>query len=118
MVVSVEQTVATLRARAAAQHAAQQTRARAVRDLLVRAVGAHAPPGAKVWLIGSLAWGGFGAHSDIDLVVQDVPAHLATRLEVDLLRAVALPVDVMRFEDLSASFRARVVQEGVVLHGT
>lgn len=117
MTVTVEQAVATLRARAALARGVCAALAAATRERLVAAVAAHLPPYAKAWLIGSLAWGGFGAHSDIDVVVRGVAPADATRLELALTRAVSWPVELLRFEELPASFGARVEREGIPLHG-
>jgi predicted nucleotidyltransferase len=68
-------------------------------------------------LIGSLAWGGFGELSDVDVVLKGARAEQASRLEVLLTRILRLPVEVLRLEELPQSFRARVVQEGTRLHG-
>lgn len=117
MAVSVDQTVATLRARASARRAAQEARAALVRDRLLQLLRSHLPSGTKAWLIGSLAWGGFGEHSDIDLVLAAADASLASRLELLLTRELDVPVDLLRAEDLPASFRQRVEREGVACHG-
>ena len=117
MTVSVDQTVATLRARAKAQRAAQEARAQAVRDRLMQGLRLHLPPGTKAWLIGSLAWGGFGEHSDVDLVLLGADSPSASRLEMSLTRDLAVPVEVLRAEELPASFRARVEQDGIVCDG-
>jgi predicted nucleotidyltransferase len=116
MTVSVEQTVATLRERAARARIASAERAAAARERLLAAVSAHLPTHAEAWLIGSLAWGGFGEHSDVDVVVRNTSAVEATRLELALTRVVGVPVDLLRFEDLPAAFGARVEHEGIPLH--
>ncbi len=118
MTVSVEQTVATLRARATARRAAQDARAQAVRDRLLRSLRAHLPPTTKAWLIGSLAWGGFGERSDVDLVLHGADSGFACRLELLLTRELDVPVDVLRAEDLPATFRQRVERDGIPCHGS
>ena len=80
-------------------------------------MAAELPPRTEAWLIGSLAWGGFGEHSDIDVVVRGLAPPAATRLELALLRAVAWAVEVLRFEELPVSFGERILREGIVLHG-
>lgn len=117
MTVSVEQTVATLRARASARRAAQEAHAKTVRDRLLHCLGSHLPAGSRAWLIGSLAWGGFGEHSDVDLVLHGADSEFASRLEMLLTRELDVPVEVLRFEDLPATFRQRIEREGVACHG-
>lgn len=117
MTVSVEQTVATLRERAAQARAARSALAAATRAQLLGAIALHLPPRVDAWLIGSLAWGGFGEHSDIDVVVRGASPSAATRLEIALTRDVRCSTEVLRFEDLPASFRAHVEREGIALYG-
>ena len=117
MTVTTEQTLATLRKRAAAARAAREAVAADVRSRVVEHMTAQLPPGTSAWLIGSLAWGGFGERSDIDVVLQGASPEQACRLEVDLTRALRLPVDMLRFEELPDSFRERVVQQGIRLDG-
>lgn len=74
-------------------------------------------PGIDAWLIGSLAWGGFGERSDIDVVLRGATPEQACRLEVLLTHDLRLPVDMLRLEELPDSFRERVVNQGVLLHG-
>ena len=70
MAVSVEQTVATLRARASALRAAWELRRTDLRERLSRSLRTSLPAGVEARLIGSLVWAGFGEHSDIDLVLR------------------------------------------------
>ncbi len=117
MVVSVEQTVATLRARVSTERAARELRAKVVRDRLMQSLRSELIPGTRAWLIGSLAWGGFGDHSDVDLVLRGADPAFASRLEMLLTRELDVPVEVLRIEDLPASFRERVERDGVQCHG-
>jgi predicted nucleotidyltransferase len=117
MAVSVEQTVATLRARASALRAAWELRRTDLRERLSRSLRTSLPAGVEARLIGSLAWGGFGEHSDIDLVLRGADSSLASRLELQLTRELEVPVEVLRIEELPASFRERVEREGVDCHG-
>lgn len=72
-------------------------------------------PFMRAWLIGTLAWGGFGERSDVDVVVEGLDErdfiplwdHLTVRLETR--------VDLMRLEDLEAGFVRRIFDEGEVL---
>lgn len=118
MAVSVEQTIATLRARASAERTARELRTATLRERLTRCVVAELQPGVEAWLIGSLAWGGFGDHSDIDLVLRGADGALATRLEMWLTRELEVPVEVLHIEQLPAAFRDRIEREGIRLHGS
>jgi septal ring factor EnvC (AmiA/AmiB activator) len=55
MSVSVTQTLATLRGRAAQARAARAAQAATARERLSEAVATHLPAGVEAWLIGSLA---------------------------------------------------------------
>ena len=67
------------------------------------------------WLIGSLAWGGFGRRSDIDVVVRGAAPGRAGELWAALTDALGVPIDVLRLESLPEAFRRRVLAEGVRL---
>jgi predicted nucleotidyltransferase len=75
------------------------------------------PSGARAWLIGSLAWGGFGERSDIDVVLSGVAPAAATLIEENIARAAGVEVDILHLEDLPDSFRQRVEQEGIGVRG-
>ncbi len=84
-----------------------------VRASLLRALADAPPPSPRrQWLIGSLAWGGFGEGSDVDLVVEGLDAAEASALTAHLIFALPVPAHVLRLEELSPSFRARVLAEG------
>ena len=88
-----------------------------MRDRAVAVVRGLLPAGGRAWLIGSLAWGGFGARSDVDLVLAGVDGQIATSIEVTLSTALGIEVDQLTFESLPPSFRARVEREGLAIHG-
>lgn len=67
----------------------------------------------RAWLIGSLAWGGFGERSDIDLVVERLGVDAATLLAEQLADATGRAVDVLVLDSLPASFRQRILDEGI-----
>jgi predicted nucleotidyltransferase len=67
------------------------------------------------WLIGSLAWGGHGAHSDVDVVVCGVASDALTAVAAALAERLGDDVDVLRLEALPESFRRRVLEKGVRL---
>ncbi len=117
MAVTIEQALATLRARAAKAQAGREVVAARTREQLAIAIEDLLPDDADAWLIGSLAWGGFGEHSDIDVVLRGCSAKTACRVEVALTTALRVAVEVLRFEELPAEFRERVEREGVRLHG-
>ena len=75
------------------------------------------PRKGRAWLIGSLAWGGFGAHSDVDLVLDGVDSDVALALERAVSATANRPVDVLELAELSEGLRGRVELEGLALHG-
>jgi len=95
----------------------EESIAASTRALVTEEVRARLAPGGRAWLIGSLAWGGFGVRSDVDLVLNGVPAEVAVELERAVARAAKAPVDLLILETLPAAFRARVEREGLTLHG-
>ena len=68
-------------------------------------------------MIGSLAWGGFVAHSDVDLVLDGVDSDVALALERAVSATANRPVDVLELAELSEALRGRVELEGLALHG-
>ncbi len=118
MQITPKQTAETLRRRSAEARARAESHARAARERTLEVVKALLPRGARAWLIGSLAWGGFGERSDVDLVLDGVDARASTAIEVAVCRSVLAEVDLLAFASLPASFRARVEREGVAIHGS
>jgi predicted nucleotidyltransferase len=116
MPVTPESAAASLTRREALERVQREQRAASLRDRARAIVRHHLPAGARAWLIGSLAWGGFGEGSDVDVVVEQVPAQDAARLEVALVRALRIDADVLHLEELPEPFRERVRREGVPLH--
>ena len=72
----------------------------------------------RAWLIGSLAHGHFGVRSDVDLVVEGLPAHELPAMWNELCELLDLHVDLLRLEELPATFRERVLREGLPFHVT
>lgn len=72
-------------------------------------------PALRGWLFGSLVWGGFDKHSDIDIAVAGLsPAdevRLWTRLEIATGRAV----DLLSLSTMPAPFAGRVTGSGIAL---
>lgn len=108
------------------RHRASMAQLGAGREALRTAVGpawARACAEVKVrplraWLIGSLAWGGFGAESDVDVVVEGLTPEQEVALWSALEGALAHAVDLLRLEDLEAAFQQRVRDEGLALDVT
>lgn len=80
-------------------------------DLLVRRFKAR-----RVWLVGSLAVGGFSETSDIDLVVEGLRPSLLLRAGAELERAAReFRVDLIPFEEAAESLRKVVREQGELI---
>jgi predicted nucleotidyltransferase len=90
-------------------------REEATRGAVTAVVREFLRPGERAWLIGSLAWGGFGVRSDVDVVVSGLTPERGLELEVLVGSAANAPVDLLVLEHLPPPFRARVEQEGFAL---
>jgi predicted nucleotidyltransferase len=117
MPTSPHDTVVTLQQRSARAREAALKRAGEVRAQVVALVRGQLPAGARAWLVGSLAWGGFGEHSDVDLVLDGVSGPLATAIEIAVTKVAGVEVDLLAWYALSPSFQSRVQQEGLAIHG-
>ncbi len=117
MAVDAPRAARTLRQREARARGERELRARAAREELGRRLATCLPEHARAWLIGSLAWGGFGTRSDIDVVVERLSEAEATQLEGSLGVIEGAAVEVLRLEELPPAFRARVKREGARLDG-
>lgn len=115
--ISTSATQARLDARAREARARREAHEAATRAQVLALLRATLPPEASAWLIGSLAWGGFGERSDVDVVVRGLEPAQAVRLERELARAAQAPVDLLDLDSLPADFRARVLEEGVPARG-
>lgn len=104
------------RCREGEQARAERTRrARAVlpelADLLVRRHRA-----GRVWLVGSLAAGGFAEDSDIDLVVEGLESSLLLKAGAEVERAAReFRVDLIPFEQAAESLRKVVREQGELI---
>lgn len=67
----------------------------------------------RAWLIGSLAWGGFGVRSDIDVVVEGAGTDALNAIADAIGSATGRTIDVLAFETLPPSFRERVLSDGI-----
>lgn len=99
--------------RAALARLTSERSATVVRERAERVVRGLLRPGVHAWLIGSLAWGGFGERSDVDVVLEGATDREATDLDVALARELRVPADVLRIEELGEPFAERVRREGV-----
>ncbi len=66
----------------------------------------------RAWLIGSLAWGGFGVRSDVDIVVEKADTPVANALADAIGDATGRNVDVLVLGSLPPGFQKRVLEEG------
>jgi len=66
----------------------------------------------RAWLIGSLAWGGFGVRSDIDVVIEGASEQDLMTVADAVGSATGRVVDALAFESLPEDFAARVLGEG------
>lgn len=106
-----------LRDEARRRRQAREARAEEVRRRVLEALRRELPPGGEAWLIGSLAWGGFGERSDVDLVLRHVDAAHARVIERSVAAAADAEVELLQLEDLPVNFRARVLAEGIAARG-
>jgi hypothetical protein len=117
MAVTPQEAAQTLLRRTARRQALEEKRAAEIRDGLIELVRSRLCEGGRAWLIGSLAWGGFGVRSDADLVFDGVPDALVTDIETIGTTVYRIEIDTLSFQELPASFRERVEREGLALHG-
>lgn len=119
MTVNPEDLARTLRARARKRQADEEaTRQSALSTTREVVNAAGLAPNARVWLIGSLPWGGFGVRSDIDVVVDGLERAAALLLADRIGERTGRHVDVLALHELPEEFRTRVLTEGSLLHGT
>jgi predicted nucleotidyltransferase len=116
MPVSPHQTAVALQRQAAETRAADERRADRLRGSVVEILRAGLPQGGRAWIFGSLAWGGFGERSDLDLALSGVEQGRALALELSLSRALGVEVDLLSLEDLPPPFRARILEDGLAVH--
>lgn len=97
---------------------AQRERAAKLRQQVVADLCGALGSGERAWIIGSVASGYFGPHSDIDVVTENCSVKVAFALWNHLCQRFGLPVDLMRIEELPENFARRVRSEGILVHGT
>jgi len=70
----------------------------------------------RVWLFGSLAWGGVHEESDVDLLVEGLTGDLWDAAGAFLEERIGLPVDLVRMEEAPPGLVERVRAIGVLLY--
>jgi len=105
------------RQRARAEASARRTdrlraRARQAAQRLVTQFGV-----TRVWLFGSLAWGSAHPDSDVDLLVEGLPAAVWSEATGVVEAIVDGAVDLVRVEEAASSLSERVRREGILLYG-
>jgi predicted nucleotidyltransferase len=97
---------------------AAQARAERVRSRIALAVSLLHQKGARrIWLFGSMASGGHPhGDSDVDLVVEGLPALGLIRTLLEVEEVLGVKVDLIRLEEASDSLRARIAREGEEQH--
>ena len=70
----------------------------------------------RVWLFGSLVGGQPHAESDVDVLVEGLPAEEWLRAGSRVERWVEAPVDLIRVEDASPHLVRHVIAEGELLY--
>ena len=97
---------------------AAQVRAKRVRSLLASVARLLRQKGARrIWLFGSMASGGHPhGDSDVDLVVEGLPAVGLIRTMLEVEQVLGVEVDLTRLEESCGSLRARIAREGEELH--
>jgi predicted nucleotidyltransferase len=104
---------AAFEARLREREATTSARVEGLRASLPRLRAALAEAGAaRVWLIGSLAWGRPHPGSDLDLVTEGASEHAIADLRVAIARLCDVPVDVMRLEALPPAVADRIRRHG------
>jgi len=66
----------------------------------------------RVFLFGSLAWGGFHASSDVDLAVEGIAPDRLCEAATEASAAAERVVELFALEELPPSFRERITSEG------
>lgn len=102
------------RERAVAIVARSHERVAAVPSLVAILVARGA---TRIWLFGSLAWGGAHESSDIDLATEGLAADELLRAQGELLCAAPAPVDLVRLEEAPPELAARVRADGRCVYG-
>lgn len=95
---------------------AVEARVASLRARLSDVVGCLRARGARrVWLFGSLAWGGAHERSDLDVAVEGVPPAELDRAHAELWELLGEPVDLVPIESAAASLAQQIRERGEVL---
>ncbi len=115
MSVTPAELAATLLRRAAARRVEDaDDEARCRREVLTLLPALRGELGfQRAWLIGTLAWGGFGVRSDIDVVLEAIDAEGAHAVAERIGDATGREVDVLVLDTLPPSFQERILKEGL-----
>jgi predicted nucleotidyltransferase len=115
--VTPQQLAETIKRRVRARNAELREQADRLRAEVQRWANEKVAAGTatRLWLIGSLATGLWGESSDVDVVVEGAPTAAEGRLWNELGERLGVEVDLLRIEDLPASFAESVRSTGVVL---
>jgi len=114
---------AFVRRSAASEARAVEARRAFLRSLLAPAARLLAARGAqRVWVVGSLAWGGLHPGSDLDLAVAGLPPERWGDARAALWELAGEPVDLIPLEAAAETLRVRILETGEELplepHGT
>ena len=116
MAVTVQDAVATFKARAAAEAEERASLAASVRQQLPAVATTLRERGAiEVWLFGSMATGRVHESSDVDIAVWGVPDDEVATLSYELTLRLGRHVDVVPLEGAPRLLVTRVREEGVRL---
>ncbi len=117
MTVTPAELADTLVQRFRAEREAAEARAEEIRRLVSEWARVARSAGLirNAWLIGSLAWGTFGARSDVDIVVEGLPEDREAEVWAELVERLRAEVDLLTIESLPESFARRVRERGLVL---
>lgn len=66
-----------------------------------------------LFVVGSLASGRFGRHSDIDLVIKGLKTEDFFKAHALLIRESLYSIDLKPYEDLTGTFQSEVEKEGI-----
>ncbi|RME28721.1 MAG: nucleotidyltransferase domain-containing protein, partial [Deltaproteobacteria bacterium] len=70
----------------------------------------------RVYLFGSLAWGGVHSRSDVDLATEGLKPVDRASFAAELSRKVGMDIDVVLLESAPPELKERVVRDGEILY--
>lgn len=98
----------------AAQRSATARREQHLRALIAPlAAQLYASGVDRVWVFGSLIWGGLHPASDLDLAVSGLPAGTHIDAYAELWRLAGEPVDLVVLETCAPELRDRILASGL-----